>query len=310
MSNFNAKYYSQKLNPISGELNMSPKRFVGFEDIVLTSFIGDWDFSKGAYNKRVVMSSDNNITINVTKLKNGMIGTLLVGVDSSVIKKDVVLNITEPVVSVVGDGMTELSEGEYVFYLICFDDNGTLKVNVKNLNDIDNEFISGSTNPVQSQVIQKTLTILSATPPNVFDFRIGTKWIDETNGDEYLLYDSGTHRVWMQTSTRNQTVYNQLETLIISDDIIADYTLQSGDNKLLVFDSATEIEFLIPVDSEFRTGSQCIAWQKGDGQIRVVGETGVTLRYPRTDIFSRTKDSLITIIKVVENDFILSGDIA
>ena len=130
---FNSKYYDQKLNPISGELNMTTKRFVGFEDIVLASNIGSWDFSKGGYNKRVEITTDNDITLTISKLKNGMIGTLLVSVGVGVTNKAIILNITDPTINDVNGNISGLSEGEYIFVLVCFDDGEDLKLNVREI---------------------------------------------------------------------------------------------------------------------------------------------------------------------------------
>ena len=98
--------------------------------------------------------------------------------------------------------------------------------------------------------------------------------------------------------------------IAIGDEITNNYTITHYDNKLIPFNSATEVEVTIPLDLSIPNGWQCLMLQLGVGQIKVVAAAGVTLLFPNTDIRSRTRNSQISLLKYSNNVFVLGGDLA
>jgi hypothetical protein len=89
----NNKFHEQAINPITGELNMLTKRFVKFEELTVTSNTATWDCS-GNLNR--IMYPTNNTTLNLTNVKNGMVGLLTIDLVAATTPINITLVTAEP----------------------------------------------------------------------------------------------------------------------------------------------------------------------------------------------------------------------
>ena len=88
------------------------------------------------------------------------------------------------------------------------------------------------------------------------------------------------------------------------------YTLAISDNyKLITFDNASTVNVTVPTNASvaFPTGSQIHFTQKGDGQVVVAGDSGVTVN-TSIGLGTRAKWSTCSLIKVDTNTWIMIGD--
>lgn len=93
--------------------------------------------------------------------------------------------------------------------------------------------------------------------------------------------------------------------------LTADYTIQPSDNNLiLIFNSSSNLTCTIPADFDFVDGFQVIIFQRGTGIVTVVADTGVTTLSANNELETRARYSMVHIIKIATNTYIVGGDLA
>jgi hypothetical protein len=93
----------------------------------------------------------------------------------------------------------------------------------------------------------------------------------------------------------------------------SDYFLQITDyNKLLTFDNInlTNLTVIINKDLNFPTGSEIRIMRKGDGNVALSASNGVNLRSVDNSTYIKNKNSVVNLIKLEENDWLLYGDLS
>ncbi len=88
--------------------------------------------------------------------------------------------------------------------------------------------------------------------------------------------------------------------------------LTDGDGKIVSFTNASAVTLTLPTNAavEIPVGRTITLWQKGDGQVSVEGDTGVTLSNPSgASDKLRAKDSWATVIKTGTDEWSLIGDL-
>jgi hypothetical protein len=93
----------------------------------------------------------------------------------------------------------------------------------------------------------------------------------------------------------------------------ADYFIQITDyNKLLTFDNInlTNVNVIINKDLNFPVGSEIRIMRKGDGNVALSASNGVNLRSVDNSTYIRYKNSVVNLVKLEENDWLLYGDLS
>lgn len=90
-----------------------------------------------------------------------------------------------------------------------------------------------------------------------------------------------------------------------------EYTLLDEDNnRLLSFTSSTDVNVIIPLDLRVDKGFLVTLKQEGTGYVNVTATAGVTMQAANNEYATRTRYSLINIIKQSNNKYVLGGDLA
>lgn len=98
----------------------------------------------------------------------------------------------------------------------------------------------------------------------------------------------------------------------IIENVTDDYTLNLDDaGALVLISKATAVTLTVPAEASvaFGVGQQVNISQWGAGQLTVVGDTGVTIRYTPTNKL-RTQYSTALLVKVAADEWLLTGDLA
>lgn len=93
----------------------------------------------------------------------------------------------------------------------------------------------------------------------------------------------------------------------------ADYFIQISDyNKLLTFDNInlTNVNVIINKDLNFPVGSEIRIMRKGDGNVALSASNGVNLRSVDNSTYIKYKNSVVNLVKLEENDWLLYGDLS
>jgi hypothetical protein len=91
----------------------------------------------------------------------------------------------------------------------------------------------------------------------------------------------------------------------------ADYFLQITDyNKLLTFDNYELTNVIIPKDLKIPIGTELKIMRKGNGNVALSASNGVILRSVDDSVFVKYKNSVVNLLKLDENDWLLHGELS
>ncbi|MFW6247171.1 MAG: hypothetical protein ACOC22_03315 [bacterium] len=93
--------------------------------------------------------------------------------------------------------------------------------------------------------------------------------------------------------------------------IDANYTIDPQDNNfILLFDSSSDLTCNIPENLTVPDGFQVIIFQQGTGKVTIIKDSAVTTLSANNEMDTRTRYSMVNIIKINTNTYIVGGDLA
>jgi len=134
-------------------------------------------------------------------------------------------------------------------------------------------------------------------------------------GTTATAHDEGEDIVNRFTAEVQNNLWDKVEDLeypSINEQTGTAYTLAlSDDGKLIACDNANPFTLTVPENStvEFPVGTQVVILQKGDGQVTVEGEAGVTLLSVNNEVVTAKKNSIAGLIKIDTDTWSLLGDL-
>ena len=138
----------------------------------------------------------------------------------------------------------------------------------------------------------------------------GDLWFRSSTGRLFAYYDSYWVEISGEPGPPGPTGPSSYST--VSTQSGTSYTFVSGDQeKLIEFTSNSSITVTVPENSSvaFAIGSSLDVLQYGTGQITIQGAGGVTVRTTAL-AKTRTQYSVVSIIKIDTNEWVLVGDLA
>jgi len=93
--------------------------------------------------------------------------------------------------------------------------------------------------------------------------------------------------------------------------VTENYTIQASDNNtILIFNSSSDLNCNIPLGFDFEDGYQVIIFQQNTGVVTVTKDVGVSTLSANNELQTRARYSMVHIIKIASNSFIVGGDLA
>ncbi len=129
-----------------------------------------------------------------------------------------------------------------------------------------------------------------------------------TSADEgQIIFDSTLKKVFEYNGTEwKQLLEDRLTPVVVP--LTASYTLVNGNNtNVLTFDSITDITLTIPLGLPI--GYNISIYQIGDGQVTIVGDSGVQIKNRLSRFKTAGKDAGVGIISTATNIFHITGDL-